>query len=358
MIRTGFILLVWNFLFHFSTFAGEEGVHLSAYYYPWYERDGRHWEEGYHGKSSATGPALGLYSSRDPETIVKHVNWSRQMGVKNWVCAWWGKDSWEDVTLKLRVAPILDQLKDSENQRPTTFCLFYESEGLLGLDPAKGIEFDDHKTRKLIDDFTYLSTTYFNHPSYYRINQRPVVYLYLSRTFSGDFGNAIDQVRKTLKARGFDLYLIGDEVYWGEPNPARIRAFDAITSYNMHGPPPDGDWAKFFDDCDAVYLQYRKTAAALNVAFIPGLLPGFNSHDADPAKRHYIIPRQYKTADGKTISTLDRFIEMAKRTLDPDLKAATVTSFNEWHEGTQLEPSKNGPITFPSLLNFSRGTAN
>lgn len=44
---------------------------------------------------------------------------------------------------------------------------------------------------------------------------------------------------------------LGDEVFWGQPDPARIALFDATTSYNMHAPVPyagTGDWSRFIED--------------------------------------------------------------------------------------------------------------
>jgi hypothetical protein len=66
----------------------------------------------------------------------------------------------------------------------------------------------------------------------------------------------------------------------GEPEAERIRLYDAVSPYNMHGPleyagladwtPFLADWTPFLADCDALYTRWRTPATELGVAFIPG----------------------------------------------------------------------------------------
>lgn len=320
---------------------GEEAkVSIGAYYYPWYDADGRHWSDGYHGKGSGQMPALGEYSSRSKKTIERHITWSEKLGIDHWICSWWGPHSWEDKTLRDYILPELNQ---AEKATPK-FCILYETAGLLGLDPEHGIDFDNRSnTRKFAEDFAYLARNYFDHPGYQRIDGKPVVYLYLTRTFTGDYAAAITRARAVAKAQRFELYLVGDEVYWGEPDRKRIAQFDAITSYNMHGPEHFAelsDWSTFVLESEHVYQSYRETAQTLGVGFIPGILPGFDSRDA--GRDHYPIPRRLRPGSDD-LSTLAAFYAMSIRQLDPRLKTVAITSFNEWHEGTQLEPKSADP---------------
>ena len=323
---------------------------VSAYYYPWYDAEGRHWELGYEGKKEGRGPVAGEYDSRSPELIRKHLELSRGFGIDNWVCSWWGPDSWEDITLRQHVLPSL-AAAEKRGEEPPTFCVFYEAAGLLGLDPAAGIAFDSAKSNLFASHFRFLADHYFPHPAYRRIDGKPVVYLYLSRTFSGDYPRALAAVRAIGLARGFELFLVGDEVYWGEPDPERIRLYDAVTPYNMHGPTGYAgltDWAPFLADCDAVYTRWREVATALGVGFIPGVMPGFDSRGVDPTA-HYVIPRQLRPGAGP-LSTFEAMSEMAKKHLDPSLREVTITSFNEWHEGTQIEPAREEVKSAATLL--------
>lgn len=321
-------------LWSISGSAGD--VHLSAYYYPWYGSDGRHWREGYFGEGTKDAPAGGEYSSRDQTVIRNQLRISRESGIRTWIASWWGPGSWEDHTLLDHVLPVLESQDSSD---PLTLCLLYETAGLFELDPVKGIEFTPAAAETLAGHFRHIADRYFGSKIYRRIGERPVVYFYLSRTFTGDYTRALAKARAVAEAKGFQVFLVGDEVYWGAPDLDRISRFDAITSYNMHGPTPYAgatDWTGFVTDCGEVYRKYREAAASRKVAFFPGILPGF-----DTRGRHYSIPRELFPGAGPD-STLAAFIAMAKDHLDPDLPCIDLTSFNEWHEGSQVEPSVRG----------------
>ena len=336
-MKTRWFILAATLLVGTSVSGGETQV--SAYYYPWYGADGNHWDLGYVGKDDGRGPALGEYDSGSPEVIRQHLATSREFGIKNWICSWWGPGSREDETLRRHALPELEAAGKTAD--PVTFCLFYEAAGLLGLDPGKGIEFDTAKTNLFSSHIRFMADHYFSHPSYQRVEGKPVVYLYLSRAFTGDSSRALATARAVAAARGFGLYLVGDEVYWGEPDPERIKRLDAVTAYNMHGPTEYAgldDWTPFIKDCDAVYQRWREAAQGLGVKFIPGIMPGFDSRGVDPTA-HYPISRQLRPGAGP-VSFFEAMSEMAKRHLDPALPEVAVTSFNEWHEGTQVEPAR------------------
>lgn len=324
--------------------AGESTPHLSAYYYPWYSHD-RHWHEGYLAEEG--DPALGNYSSRTPSVIRQHLEWSRNGDIDNWVCSWWGPGSWEDDTLRRYIAPVISTENNPENP---TLCVFYEAEGILGMDPERGIVFDEKTTDQFVEDFGYLAETYFDLPSYYRIDGKPVVYIYLSRTFAGDYASAIARVRAKVRSLGHEVFLIGDEVYWGDPEENRVALWDAVTAYNLHGPPIFGeqpDQLLFVEECDNLYREWTELCTRLGVKLIPGFIPGFNNHGADPDRTYYTIPRNLKPGAPPT-STLNALADVSLDYADPELNAVVLTSFNEWHEDSQVEP-REGTDGSPDL---------
>ncbi len=324
----GVVLLFHAPVFGSDESAAESPVSVGAYYYPWYHTDGRHWDAGFAGKSSGLKPALGEYSSRSRSTIRQHIDWSKELGIDQWICSWWGPHSWEDETLRDHVVTEL------AGESAPKFCIFYESGGLLGLDPEEGIDFDNGASERFARHFEYLAKTYFSHPAYLRVDGKPVVYLYLSRAFAGDYAAAILKARAVVKKEGFDLFLVGDEVFWGEPDPKRIQQFEAITSYNMHGPERFAgleDWTVFVRESESVYSRFKEVAENQGVGFIPGVITGFDASDA--GGNYYPIPR----------SIFPEFSKMARRYVDRKINSIAITSFNEWHEGTQLEPSKSIP---------------
>lgn len=313
---------------------------VSVYYYPWYGPN-IHWQEGYlRGKLlPAQAPLLGQYDSRDTLVIHRHLTWSQSYGIDNWICSWWGPDSYEDVTIRTRIAPTMQAYN-------TTYCLFYEAAGLLNLQNGQ-ILFDSAKIATFRSHFVYIATNYFSDPKYHRINNRPVVYIYLTRTFAGSYAQALQSVRQDMLERGYDIYVVGDEAYWGPPNQTRIGTLDAVTAYNMHGPPQYAGYpsaTNFLSDVASLYSQYFTVAKSVGVDFIPNTMPGFNDRGVRLGANHYVISNQFHP-DSSHVSTFSQFTTIAINSIDSSLNAVAVTSFNEWHEDTQIEPTNVAPPT-------------
>ncbi|HVL23635.1 MAG TPA: DNRLRE domain-containing protein [Thermomicrobiales bacterium] len=311
---------------------------IGAYYYAWYGGSGRHWSDGYlrHQLTNRQQPALGEYDSRNPATIAQHFQWAQQYGVDYFVCSWWGANGYEDVTIR-------DNLIQSPAIGSTKIAILYESITLLGLTNGV-ISFDAAREQKLISDFDYLARTYFSDPRYYKIGGRPVVYLYVTRIYRGNYAQALTDLRSYVRDRyGFELYLVGDEVDWdGSPNRDRIKLFDAITPYTMYSDLQSPGWpddTKFLDGVRARYDSFRSAAAAEGVGFIPGVIPAFNDRGVRLSVNHYALPHEVNASYADTYTLFSRYLDLAGGYIDPTVNTVTVTSWNEWHEDTQIEPT-------------------
>jgi hypothetical protein len=304
---------------------------VAAYYYPWYD-DGQ-WALG-----TMRSPALGGYASRDPATIAAHFAWARQYGVDVFVCSWLGRSSASDATLRDHVLP-------SPARGRTRIAILYESGLRLGLTDNR-VVFGEREQEILLSDFDYLAETYFRSPAYYRVGGRPVVVLYVSRIFRGAYAEAIGALRRhMLTVWGTDLYLIGDEVDWDlGPARARIRLYDAITGYTLYSRmQPQTGFLRLVEDR---YRAFRRVAAERRVAFVPNAQPGYDDRGIRPEEGHYVLsePRLF-----------ERGLALAGRYVDPRLRLMTVTSWNEWHEDTQIEPATDyGFALLEKLSRFKR----
>jgi glycoprotein endo-alpha-1,2-mannosidase len=339
---------------------------IGAYYYLWYPEN---WRLGYLNGliDPPQGPILGQYDSSDMKTVEQHIAWSSQYGINFWAISWWPDHP--ELDRKLR-----ESVLKAKNIGDIKFCIFYETAG-LGLADER-ITFTPDKIKKMVSDFKYLAKTYFSHPSYLKIKGRPVVIIYLSRTFDGDYPAAISALRSSLKEMGFNPYLIGDEIFWYvirsaplppsiHPNMIRIKLFDAITAYNMY------DWAKtkqmgygetstFLSDVQTLYREYQ-SAIGQEIKLVPAIIPGYNDRGVRPSENHPVIPRQFQP-NGEEGSF---FSQALKRTvlpfIDPDIPMALITSFNEWNEGTQIEPTIETALTqtdrSPSKNDYTQGYA-
>ncbi|HPG39378.1 MAG TPA: glycoside hydrolase family 99-like domain-containing protein [bacterium] len=324
------------FCIYENTIASDKVV--SVYYYSWWGNTGyTHWPDGYLGEKllPPQPPYLDEYNSNSDVLVKKHLEWSQSYGIDNWICSWWGWGPWNEIDTIIR-----SQIATNVKEYNTTFCLLYESGNLLKFQNDR-IVFDDEDIAKLRSDFDYIATTYFSNPSYYRINNRPVVYFYLTRVFTGEYAHALQLLRQDMIARGYDIYIVGDEVYWDSPDQTRIAAFDAITAYNMHGPWQYAGYpanTNFIDDVSEIFSQYSAIANNLGVDFIPNTTPGFNDRAVRLNVNHYIIPTQIHP-DSNNVSTFYQFTKMAINHVDSSINAIDITSFNEWHEGSQIEPT-------------------
>jgi hypothetical protein len=215
--------------------------------------------------------------------------------------------------------------------------------------------------RRLGADLSYLAKHYLQHPTALRVNGRPVLFLYVTRRLRGDVDQWIAAFRGHLRELGVDPFIIADEAFWQVSDPARFRAYDAITAYNVYDWPltRHRGWANestFFADVDALYRRWYDAARREGVAFVPNIMPGYNDRGVRLDQDHYVIPRQLGPG-GTPTGFFERFIDLAQRYVDPQLRMVTVTSFNEWHEWTQIEPTRRAAAheTEPDSERYTEG---
>src|SRR6185369_8110291 len=113
----------------------------------------------------------------------------------------WGPGSNEDNTIRnyIFTHPRASELK---------YAIYYETIGRLGSPSAPNYA-------ALTSDFTYLGNNVFNNANYFKINGRPVVYLYASRGttyFDSQAGrDAVANMRASMKAQfGYEPYIVAD----------------------------------------------------------------------------------------------------------------------------------------------------
>jgi len=325
-----------------ETPAQTKDLTLGAYYYPiaWNKNNLRQ------KLVPAQEPFMGSYDCRREPIIKQHLTWARDAGIDFFIMQWWGKGTYSDVTLKQNIAPYLTKEKSDMK-----FCVSYLTPYI-----HKTLNFETILDRRaegeMLANLVYVGQNYFNHPNYLKINNKPVVFMYLSRLLKteGDYAKIFNRIRMVLKEKTKqDIYLVGDEVFWTEPDYARIAQFDAITVYNMYGPDKYSGYAGesgFLKDMDEAFARYSKIARDLNKAFIPNVMPGFNDRGVpDEGKiglqqQHYIIPRGFSLANKDEGALYKEYFKLAKKYASPELNIIAITSWNGWKEDTQIEPIK------------------
>lgn len=297
---------------------------VGAHYYPWYGMNDQHWDSGYTGT-----PILGEYDSRNKHVIDQHIQWARQYGINWFSVSWWGQSTFSGGTLR-------NYFLDATLASDIDFSILYEPIGRFNAWDGDRIDIDDPTNReRLFKDFTHLAETYFEEDNYLQINGRPVVYIYATHVFEGALPKALDELRSRITPTP---YIIGEMINISGPKPrhrSRIAAFDAITTYNPSGVLLNtdiSDFEMFLDRVQDLYREWFISARAVGTAFIPPVIPGFDKTENKNGNPDDLIERSH-----------DRFSDLsalAREVMDPDLEAVLITSFNEWHEGTTVEPAE------------------
>ena len=186
---------------------------------------------------------------------------------------------------------------------------------------------DDYNREQLREDLVYLAETFFSHESYKRIDDRPVLYIWIGGSFQGDVVSAYEEA---VEAAGVRPYLIVDL-----PESDTIDQFpiaevaDAVNTYNPWDDRPDIDEV-FLERLTENYDRWHASLDHLGLDLIPGVIPGFDDTEITHTQRDNepLEPTPSLYRDGAKIA--------AQYADGPVL----VTSFNEWYEDTQIEPSE------------------
>ena len=300
---------------------------VGAYYYPWYGSD-------FHGGPNSTlryhlaprqAPTLGWYDQRQASVISQHYRWAVDAGIDFFVCSWWGQGRNTDTIMK-------DHMFGNPDRGDIKLAVFLEPSITMA---------------KVYSEVSYLCATQFNNAGYYRIDGKPVVFVYLTRTKSNtELHNYVYAMRRSAQDAGVgDLYIVGDEI-WGTGtgyDTSRIDGvLDGITNYDVYGhmngivnsPYVQPSAVQSWDTDNATW---QGIADSLGIDFVPSVSPGFN--DTAVRSGHDPISRKLGGEAGEFGSLFRELLQNCKDNTDADIgNMLMVTSWNEWHEDTQIEP--------------------
>lgn len=288
---------------------------VAAFYYPWYateNQDGRylHWTQANHAPPSDLAsnfwPVLGAYSSTDPRVLDQHMQWARQAGIGVLITSWWGTDSFED-----QATPALFDAAHRHGIK-----IAFHLEPYAGSTP-----------RSFTKDVLMLLQRYGDHPSMYypsELGGRPPIFVFESlRHSTKTWVDAISELDKQISgdrrpawfAQTTDLTVVTDGGFYGG------YAYDIIPWFN-----DPIAWSDYNSSLDTQFRQAGKT-------YIPSIGPGYLDD--------YAVPRGAdEPADARDrergLATYRAAWRSVAATQSP---LVTITSFNEWHEGSQIEPA-------------------
>jgi glycoprotein endo-alpha-1,2-mannosidase len=320
-------------------------VTVGVYYYPWHGSDFHRGtrNDGYlrNQLQPPQQPMLGEYDDTRDDIIEQHLLWSQQAHVSLWICSWWGPNRREDNTIR-NVILKHPQLPKQQHK----IALLYEGGG-RGINAPKGWD-----TSKVYGDMEYICTTYFDHPSYYRIQGKPVLVIYLSRQMhhQGVLTTVLRNMRKAANDKCQTiLYIIGDHV-WNSP-PTKNKDFyapfdtphaslDAVTNYDVYGnvgSTPYATQAKL-DQHFVRQRQWRDFGTSRGIGYIPGTSPGYNDRGVRIHHNNMGLSRRLNQLNDEDGTLFAAQLVRARQLVHPHVdNLLLVNSWNEWHEGTWRE---------------------
>lgn len=284
-----------------------------TFYYTWYgrpERHGRwvHWSgvrpEAREIASSTNYPALGAYDSHDPKVIDSHIDMAKGCGIDGFICTWWGQGSFDDRAL----ARVLERAKEKD----FSITIYWETV------PGSG----KRKIDRAVDDLLYVLQQYGSHPAFLKLAGKPVVFVYgrvMQQVRLEEWPGIITRVEQRYP-RGF--LLIADGYSEGY-----ARLFDGIHTYNICG------WVRGKTAAELRNLSRASFQDAVQMAKRNGkiscitVIPGYDDRKIRSPGLNA------ERLDGVTYRVLWEEAVAA----DPDW--VLITSWNEWHEGSEIEPS-------------------
>jgi len=165
-------------------------------------------------------PALGFYAQENPEVADWETKWAVEHGVSYFIYCWYRASQGGAVQMRYGSA-IHDALFKSRYVSKMKFTLMWENQTR----GQAGVANEQDLMQNLLP---FWLENYFKHPSYLKVDNKPVLFIYRPEFLVKDLGGvtnvakAFDKMRQVCRANGFDgLYILGE--YRGlDPNHLKL----------------------------------------------------------------------------------------------------------------------------------------
>ncbi len=272
-----------------------------AFYYPWYGTPQGptgywlHWDPNNHYASTDT-PLLGYYDSLSDSVVHRQMKWARKHGIEAFISSWWGIHSFEDNAL--------DLILETAREESLKISIYLEASW-----DAQNASISD-RPAVFAHELNYLIDTYGSHPAFSKLNGDPVIFIYaypLGLIPIEDWATVLEHVT-------LDAVFIADSF-----DPRAFEIFDGCHSYN---PVALSD-----EELDLLYWNASVQSYYCGKIFAATVMPGYD--DRIIRVPGLFVPREngvfYQSRWDIATSNSPHWV--------------LITSWNEWHEGTEIEPS-------------------
>jgi len=359
--------------------SAESRPEVAAYYFPNYHpnpqnsaRYGTNWTEWelmraakprFPGHAQPKVPTWGFENESRPEVMARKISVAAEHGVTAFIFDWY----WYGTNRFLERALEQGFLK-ATNSAQLKFALMWANHDWVELFPARADGkrepiYPTAVTRESFDRISdYVIKNYFSQPNHWKLDGKPYFSIYELMNLVKELGGieqtraALDRFRARTKAAGFpDLHL--NAVVWGlKPPPnhptiksaadmARALGVDSVTSYCwLHHVYPDKfpttDYAEVAAKSEAVWENFRRD---LPVPYFPNVSMGWDSSPRTEQNVEF-KSRGYPYTPvlaGNTPEEFRKALEKARdfiATQKSGPRVLTLNAWNEWTEGSYLEP--------------------
>lgn len=268
-------------------------------------------------------PARGLFSARDKEALQGQFAELAAAGVDSAMISWWGRKDWKGKRDDTDSGANTDELVPA----------VLEAAQLAGVSVSFHIEpYGGRTPETFLDDLRYIHKTYGSHPAVWREgpNNLPLFWLYdvsaqHSRPDMQSWRKALD------KARGSEIDGVFMCLWIGGQNDEQFveaAGFDgAYTYFAASGFTPGSST----ENWESIKQQLDKRGKL----FVPAVGPGYDDTLIRPWNAHNVRKRNRGAYYDK----------MWRTAVNLRPHGVSITSYNEWGEGTQIEPA--APYTSP-----------
>lgn len=343
-------------------------THVIAGYFMWreandtWQRDMRRFP--YLGTVDERGNHVG-YDQDHPWNVEKHLAWGQAHGVRVFAPIWRGRydGGWDDP--RALDIDVLRRVIDGRRFHNMRWCLFLGNV-VPGNQPPLDVDFGPRgEPTAAYDNFVDSLTTglaargWLDDRRYFTVDGKPVVFVFRSKDFVGDYAGAVERVRRFHDGK---IFLVGMSGHWHrhfadlpDEDVARILPFDAVTAWSATAgtPPEPGDLAAVADWLRPRLVSWRDGVAALErdgdgprIGFVPTVTCQYDKSKIMGSER---TRRWARSRDD-----FHALVEVARECLDPrgigesGDRMVWVQTFNEWPESTACEPTELGP-SYPAV---------
>jgi hypothetical protein len=325
-------------------------------------------------------PQWGYADEATPEVFSKKITAAKEHGVDALLFDWY----WYDDGPFLNRALENGYLKASNN-KDVRFALMWANHDWIDLHPAKldspgKIQFHGGLSRTAFDAMCDRVVELFQHPSHLKLDGEPYFSIYELFRFVQGMGGvsqaalAIEAFRQKARAAGFPGIHI-NAVTWGVqllpgehevqnlPQLLQQLRIDSTTSYVwVHHARLSGAPTTEYDDMRRQYETYRgKASAELGCMYFPNVTVGWDATPRTCQTDNFRVSAYPFTSvvinnsPQKFEDSLRSAKQFALSHLPQGKRLVTLNSWNEWTEGSYLEPdTEHGSAYLEAVRNVFR----